>query len=117
MNYDENFKNAKFLKEIEKVKKYELVHVTSREYKNIMFSMKYNGFQMDVEDFCLFIDIVIRSGKKDKMCQLLEAVTFCDMELMDNKETNDFLIAYKNGLEYVKECSDSGIFRNSFIQQ
>lgn len=51
------------------------------------------------------------------MCQLLEAVTFCDMELMDNKETNDFLIAYKNGLEYVKECSDSGIFRNSFIQQ
>ena len=109
MNYDENFKNAKFLKEIEKVKKYGLVHVTSREYKNIMFSMKYNGFQMDVEDFCLFIDIVIRSGKKDKMCQLLEAVTFCDMELMDNKETNDFLIAYKNGLEYVKECSDSRI--------
>lgn len=29
MNYAENLKNAKFLKEIEKVKKYGLVHVTS----------------------------------------------------------------------------------------
>lgn len=66
MNYDENLKNAKFLKEVEKVKKYGLVHVTSREYKDIMYSMKYNGFQMDVEDFCLFIDIVIEVGKEIK---------------------------------------------------
>ena len=37
MNYDENLKNAKFLKEVEKVKKYGLVHVTSREYKDIEY--------------------------------------------------------------------------------
>ena len=37
MNYDENLKNAKFLKEVEKVKKYGLVHVTSLEYKDIEY--------------------------------------------------------------------------------